>query len=181
VVVYGKTVPTDTADGPVTTYYACMRPNGKGVAIGQSSPGSEYPGNLELLKLRIAGKFVANLSGRGFAAQASCYKYGGTDCGASVVWWVDAADTRLRRTLRVAVSRAISSLAVSNAGVVAWILPGGDASSSATLQATVIHEAVRPGQHPSVETLDTGAISNLRFSGPTLHWSNRGRAESRTL
>ena len=183
VIVYDKHTGYDTYGGGLLyTYYACLRPAGKPVAVGQTSTqGGEYVGNYKMSKLRVAGRFVADLSASGFASQEACYKYEGNnpDCAKAVSWWVEAADAKSRRIGRAWVPSSVGSLTVSSAGAVAWII--SNANSTDTLQAIVLHPAGRHGLTASVKTLDTGGISYLRFTGRTLHWTNAGQAKSQTL
>lgn len=183
VIVYKKGTGYDNyGGGPLYTYYACLRPRGKPVAVGQvSTSGGEYVGNYGMYELRVAGRFVADLSASGFASQDACYKYEGNDadCAKAVSWWIEVADAKSRRTGQAPVPSSVGPLTVSSAGAVAWI--GSTASASHALQAIVLHPAGRHGLTASVQTLDTGSISGVRFTGPTLHWSNAGLAKSQTL
>lgn len=183
VIVYKKGTGYDNyGGGPLYTYYACLLPAGKPVAVGQvSTGGGEYVGNYRMYQLRVAGRFVADLSASGFASQEACYKYdpNSPDCAKAVSWWVEAADAKSRRTGHAPVPSSVGLLTVSSAGAVAWI--GSTASSTHALQAIVLHPVGRHRLTASVQTLDTGSISGVRFTGLTLHWSNAGQAKSQTL
>jgi hypothetical protein len=183
VIVYKKGTGYDNyGGGPLYTYYACLRPAGKPIAVGQvSTGGGEYVGNYGMYELHVAGRFVADLSASGFASQEACYKYdpNSPDCANAVSWWVEAADAKSRRMGRAPVPSSVGPLTVSSAGAVAWI--GSTASASHALQAIVLHRAGRHGLTANVQTIDTGSISGVRFTGLTLHWSNDGQAKSQTL
>src|SRR5581483_3408054 len=105
VIVYGKQTGTDEySGGPLTTYYACLRPAGKSAAVGRNADGGgEYPGNEEMSELNVAGTYVADLSSSGWASAAACSKYEGDDpiCNQQVTWWVETVDARTRRSLQV--------------------------------------------------------------------------------
>jgi hypothetical protein len=177
VIVYGRPSGFDDYGGPVTKYYACLRPRGRSVAVGRSSIGGEYPGNYAMLELRVAGAFVANLSGSGFADETACDKYHGSpDCSQFVSWWLEVANARSRRTIQISLPGAARPLAVSAASAAAWV-----DRSSGTLHAMVLHPVGGLGFTGQAETLDTGAIASLRFTGLTLHWTNAGQAKSQAL
>jgi hypothetical protein len=180
VIVYHRPSGLDNySGGYLTTYDACLRPGGRPVPVGQSSTAGEYPGNYGMYQLRIAGTFVADLSASGFASEAACSKYGGTDCQQNVSWWVEAADARSRRTAHVPVPGDVRAVTVSGAGAVAWIVPGS--GSSATLRAIAVHPVGRRGLTGTVRTLDRGVIGSLRITGLTVRWDNGGQAKTRTL
>jgi len=178
VIVYGRPSGLDDySGGYLTTYYACLRPRGRRVAVGQSSTGGEYPGNYGMFQLHVAGAFVADLSATGFADAAACSKYDGSpNCSQFISWWLEVANARSRRTIQISLAGSVRPLAVSAAGAVAWV----DQSSGA-LHAMVLHPAGRDGFTGQAETLDNGAIAALRFTGLTLHWTNAGQAKSQTL
>jgi hypothetical protein len=182
VIVYRRASGVDPySGGSLTTYFACLRPGGTPVAVGQSATGSEYPGNEAISGLHIAGTFVADLSGSGFAGAAACGKYGGSDCQQAITWWVEVADVSARRRIAlvqpVAGSRA---LAVSSTGAVAWVQ--ATTSSSWMLEATTLHHGAAGRLAGTPQTLDTGAIgTTLRFIGSTLSWTNAGQAKSQAV
>ncbi len=183
VIVYGRPTGVDPdSGGQLTTYYACLRPAGKPVAVGQSAtPGGEYPGNESMSQLHIAGGFVADISGRGFADAAACGKYGASNCQQSITWWVRAADVRSRRSIAVVqpVARP-RAVAVSVTGVLAWVQ--ATTAPGAILEAIVLHDGGAHRLTGTPRTLDTGAIGpSLRFTGSTLTWTNAGQPRTQTL
>lgn len=181
VIVYGQRSGRDNWEGDVTIYYACVRPSGKPVAVGRTAGSDgEYPPNETMSSPRVAGTFVANSAGRGFASASWCTKYFDTDCERFIKRWVEVVDAKTRRLLRVPVAEQASSVAVSPAGAVAWVL--GSGSPAPVLQAMVLHYG-RPGQLTgTTQALDSGAIcQSLRFTGLTLQWTNSGQAKSQTL
>jgi hypothetical protein len=174
--------------GSLTAYYACLRPNGRPMWIGESeTSGGEYPPNVELQKLRIAGTFVTDESAAGFESAAGCSKSEpASQCNNIVKWWVEIADVATRRTVKVLISGPVSSLALSPAGAAAWVLStpasGASSASASTLYAIVVH----PMGHDSLSgrrvVVDSGqAISSVSFAGSTLRWSNGGHRKSKTV
>jgi hypothetical protein len=189
VIVYGQPTGIDAySGGSLTTYYACLRPNGRPLAIGQSATsGGEYPGNVEMQSLRIAGTFITDESAAGFASAAGCIKYEpASKCENIVKYWVEIANVATRRTVKVFVSGPVSSLALSPAGAVAWVVStpasASASSSTSTLYAVVVH----PSGHGSLSgrpaVVDSGqTISSVSFAGSTLRWSNGGQPKSQTV
>ena len=189
VIVYGQDSGIDPdSGGQLTTYYACLRPNGRPVAIGQSAEsGGEYPPNVETEDFRIAGTFVTDQSADGFASAAACAKYDpGPACNAIVKYWVKIADVAARRTVKVPVSGTVSRLALSPAGAAAWVLSTSasspSSSPSSTLYAIVVHPAGRGSLSGKPAVIDRGQeITSVSFAGSTLRWSNRGQTKRRTI
>ena len=183
VIVYAKQLRGYDNYGDVdTVYYACLRPAGKPIAIGTSSTGDgEYPGNFAVLKLKVSGTYVGAVLASGYADAAACAKYdpSNPNCGASIHVSVRAVNARARGWAEEPVYGA-SALAVSASGAVAWVQPTISAGVS-QLKAILL----RGGTGRLAVTqklLDTGAIgSSLRFSGPTLSWTNSGQPKSQRL
>jgi hypothetical protein len=177
--------------GSLTAYYACLRPNGRPMWIGESeTSGGEYPPNVEMQHLRIAGTFVADESAAGFASAAACSKSEpASQCNNIVKWWVAIADVATRRRVKVFVSGPVSSLALSPAGAAAWVLPtpasgssSSSSSSTSTLYAIVVHRAGHDSLSGRRVVVDSGqAISSVSFAGSTLRWSNGGHRKSKTI
>jgi hypothetical protein len=189
VIVYGQYAGIDPdSGGTLTTYYACLRPSGRPVAIGQTAAsGAEYPTNVVTQDLRVAGTFVTDESAAGFASEAACGKYDpGPDCNGIVKYWVEIADVATRRTLKVPVSGPVSSLALSPAGAAAWVVstPASSPSSSpsATLYAIVLHPAGRGSLRGNVAVIDHGQeITSVSFAGSVLGWSSGGQSKSQRI
>jgi len=173
VIVYAQPTGIDPySGGSLTTYYACLRPDGRPVAIGQSATsGGEYPGNVEMQDLRIAGSFVTDESAAGFASAAGCSKYEpAPKCNNIVKYWVEIADVATRRTVKVFVSGPVSSLALSPAGAAAWVAPtpasGSSSSSNSTLYAVIVHSGGHGSLSGRPATLGSGqTISSVSFAG----------------
>lgn len=188
-IVYGEDEGIDPdSGGSVTGYFACLRPRGRPVAIGQTaSDGGEYPGNVEMERLRVAGTFVTDESARGFASAAACGKYDpGPDCNTVVKYWLKVADVASRRTVKVPLPGAVSALGLSSTGAVAWVAPtpAADPSSPATstLYAIVAHPAGRGPLSVHVTVIDQGqAITSVSFSGPALRWRTDGQSRQKTI
>jgi hypothetical protein len=189
VIVYGQYAGIDPdSGGALTTYYACLRPKGRPVAIGQNATsGAEYPANVETQDLRIAGTFVTDQSAAGFASAAACAKYDpGPECNGIVKYWLEIANVGARRTVKVPVSGPVSSLALSPAGAAAWVVstPASSPSSSpsAALYAIVVHPAGRDSLRGTLAVIDRGQeITSVSFDGSTLHWSNGAQPESQRI
>jgi hypothetical protein len=185
VIVYGKPSGEDAWGGALTTYYACLRPAGEPVAVGQSAAsGGGLPADEFVSDLHIAGTFVADSSGRGFAAEADCSKEQPiepvtVDCSQSVTLWVEIADAKTRRRLHAPVDEGPATVAVSSVGAVAWVQGTGSASM---LQAIVLHHGSPGRLTGTAQTVDTGAIGHsLQFDGLTLRWTNSGQAKSQPV
>jgi hypothetical protein len=183
VIVYALPSGIDSySGGALTTYYACLRPNGRAVAIGQSAAGDgEYPGNIEMLALKITGTFVADESAEGFASAAACSKFEPpTACNNIIKYWLKIADVAARRTVRVFVSGPMSSLVLSATGAAAWVV--STSASSSTLYAIVVHAVGRGSLAGRPVVVDSGqAITSVSFAGSNLRWSNGGQPKSRTF
>jgi hypothetical protein len=189
VIVYAQPTGIDSySGGSLTTYYACLRPKGRPVAIGQSATGGgEYPPNVEIQNVRIAGTFVADESAAGFASAAGCSKYEPvTKCENIVKYWVEIANVATRRTVKVSVPGPVSSLALSPAASAAWVVStpasGSSSSTSATLYAIVVHPAGHGSLSGRPVVVDSGqAISSVSFARSTLRWSNDGHPKSQKV
>ncbi len=189
VIVYGEYTGIDAySGGESTTYYACLRANGRPVAIGQRvASGGEYPPNVEMQDLRIAGAFAADESADGFASAAACTKYDpGAECNTIVRYRVEIADVAARRTLKVPVSGPVSSLALSPAGAAAWVVTTPPASPSSSPSSALYAIAVHPAGHGSlrghVVVIDRGQeITSVSFAGSTLRWSDGAQPKTQTI
>jgi hypothetical protein len=183
VIVYAQPTGIDSySGGALTTYYACLRPNGRAVAIGQSAAGDgEYPANIEMLGLKITGTFVADESAEGFASAAACSKFEPpTACNNIVKYWVKIANVAARRTVKVFVSGPVSSLVLSPAGAAAWVV--STSASTSTLYAIVVNAAGRGSLTGRRVVIDSGqAITSVSFVGSKLRWSNGGEPKSETF
>jgi len=189
VIVYGQYTGVDSySGGALTTYYACLRPRGRPVAIGQrAASGAEYPPNVEMQDLRIAGTFATDESAAGFASAAACGKYDpGPKCNTIVKYWVEIANVAARRTIKVPLSGPVSMLALSPAGAAAWVVSTPASSPSGASTSTLYAIAVHPVGHGSLSgipaVIDTGpTITSVSFGGSTLRWNNGGHPKSRKI
>jgi len=190
VVVYAEDDGTDPdSGGTVITYYACQQPMGKPVAVGQAvESGGEYPANVEMQDLRIAGTFVTEQSAAGFASLlAACGKYEPSSaCTGVLKYWVRIADVATRRTVKVFQAGPVSSLTLSTGGAAAWVVttPASSSSGSAssTLYATVVHPAGHDALSAHAMVIDSGqAITAVSFAGSSLRWSNDGQPKRQTI
>jgi hypothetical protein len=189
VAVYAVDTGTDPfSGGLLTRYYACRRPNGQSVAIGQSAEsGGEYPPNVEMEDLRLAGTFVADESAAGFASAAACaMSEPPPACNGIVKYWVKIADVRARRTVKVFLSGPVRALALSPTGATAWVIETTASSSTSSPTSTLYATAVHPAGHGSLsarpKVIDSGqAITSVSFTGSSLHWSNGGQPKRQTI
>jgi hypothetical protein len=189
VIVYAQPSGIDSySGGSLTTYYACLRPKGRPVAIGQSATsGGEYPPNIEMLSLRIAGTFITDESAAGFASAAACSKFEPTaKCDNIIKYWLEIANVATRRTVKVFVSGPVSSLALSPAGPVAWVASTPASGSSSSSSSTLYPIVVRPASHGSLSgrpaVIDSGqVIGSVSFTGSTVRWSNGGDRKSHRI
>jgi hypothetical protein len=189
VVVYAEDDGTDSdSGGTIITYYACQQPKGKPVAVGQAvGSGGEYPANVEMQDLRIAGTFVTEQSAAGFASLAACGKYEPSSaCTGVLKYWVRIADVATRRTVKVFQAGPVSSLTLSTGGAAAWVVttPASSSSGSAssTLYATVVHPAGHDALSAQPMVIDSGqAITAVSFAGSSLRWSNGGQPKRQTI
>lgn len=183
--MYTKQVGLDNYGGELTEYFACTRPQGEPVEIGQSDTGDgEYPANFATSDLTISGTYVADIQTSGMADAAGCAKYDPTaDCQASITSFVEVVDAKTHRRLQTTATSGIGPLAVSPLGALAWVQSPGATSSSSppTLQAVVLRRGAPRQLTGTIQTLDTGAIGSLSFSGLSLRWTNAGQAKSQTL
>ena len=169
--------------GQLTTLYACRRPAGVSVRIGQNATdGAEYVGNVATSDLRITGTLVSDVFTSGLASQEACYKSedaSDAQCATAATETARVFNLTTRRSLRQTLAGAAVAYAFSPAGAIAWEAP----TSPGTTGSPLMLQAV--GFNPSglkkglIETLDTGALgSSLQFAGLTLRWTNAGQSKS---
>jgi hypothetical protein len=186
VLVWSKHSGTDPdSGGRLSTLYACLRPAGHSVAIGQrATDGAEYPGNVATSDLSITGTLVSDLFTTGLASQAACFKYDPTNplCATAASQTARVFNLATRRSLRQPLAGAAVAYAFASAGAIAWEAPTspGTAGSSLMLQAVGFDpSSLREGP---IETLDTGDLgSSLHFTALTLAWINAGQPKSVVL
>ena len=184
--VWSKHSGTDPdSGGQLSTLYACLRPAGHSVAIGQrAAGGGEYPGNVATSDLSITGTLVSDLFTTGLASQAACSKYEPTNssCATAAGQTAQVFDLTTRQSLRQPLAGAAVAYAYASSGAIAWEAPTspGTAGSPLMLQAVGFSpSSLRKGP---IETLDTGDLGSvLHFIGLTLEWTNTGQPESAVL
>jgi hypothetical protein len=186
VLVWRKHTGTDPdSGGRLTTLYACRRPAGSSVAIGQrAADGGEYIGNVATSDLSITGTQVSDLSASGLASQEACYKYDPTNpqCATAASQVAQVFNLVTRRSLHQPLAGAAVAYAFAPTGAIAWEAP----TSPGTMGSPLMLQAV--GFDPStlkegpIETLDTGDLAGpLQFTGLTLEWMNAGQPKSAVL
>ena len=186
VLVWIKHSGTDPeSGGRLSTLYACLRPAGRSVAIGQrAAVGVEYPGNVATSDLSITGRQVSDLFTTGLASQAACFKYEPTNplCATAASQTARVFDLATRRSLHQPLAGAAVGYAFAPTGAIAWEAP----TSPGTVGSPLMLQAV--GFDPSslkkgpIETLDTGDLApSLHFTGLTLEWINAGQPKSVVL
>jgi hypothetical protein len=186
VLVWRKHTGTDPdSGGRLTTLYACRRPAGLSVAIGQhAADGAEYIGNVATSDLTITGTQVSDLFTTGLASEEACYKYDPSNpqCATAASGVAQVFNLVTRRSLHQSLAGAAAAYAFAPTGAIAW-----EASTSpGTMGSPLMLQAV--GFDPSslkegpVETLDTGDLAGpLQFTGLTLEWVNAGQPKSVVL
>ncbi len=182
VLVYQAATGSDALGGPLSTYYACLRPAGAKVAIGQNSLGQgEYPANDSVFGFQIKGTYVAAQDSSGQGEAATCSKFQSAGCP-PVKNWIEVVDARTRRHLKVSTG-ATFPFALSSAGALAWIDTATPSSASLLLQAIVLHRGKPHTLAGSIRTVATGTIDqhSLRLDGLTLHWTESGQPHQITL
>jgi hypothetical protein len=186
VLVWSEHSGTDPeSGGRLSRLYACLRPAGHSVAIGQrAAGGAEYPGNVATSELSITGTLVSNLFTTGLASQAACFKYDPTNpvCATAASQTARVFNLATRRSLRQPLAGAAVAYAFASTGAIAWEAP----TSLGTVNSPLMLQAV--GFYPSslkegpIETLDTGTLGvSLHFAGLTLEWINAGQPKNMVL
>lgn len=178
VVVFGKL----NRSTVTTTYFACLRPNGTRVRLGDDVPGDgEYGSDATTGGFRAAGTYVAAQSTSGFASAEMCSKYQQSPCpqGRSSIRTIDA---RTRRFVDFPTSRDASAVTVSHLCAIAWLQNDATNGGSA-LFATALRPEGPTALLGSPQQLDTGAIDrrSLLFTGLTLHWNKAGQPYAQAL
>jgi hypothetical protein len=164
---------------PVEALYACLRPAGKSVAIGENEEnGGEYVGNVKTTNLSISGALVSDAVITGLAEQEACGKYGGTGCAAQVSEVARVYDLTTGRSIHQPLAGAPTAYAFTSLGAIAWEVPTTE--NQTVLQAVAFDRSnMKAG---SVETLDTGVLGrSLHFTGLTLAWTSAGTPKSQTI
>jgi hypothetical protein len=180
--VWDKRTGTDPySGGPLFTLYACLRPAGGSVPIGQNATdGAEYVGNVATSDLRITGTSVSDLFTTGLASQEACFKYGaGPQCATAATETAQVFNLTGRRSLRQPLAAAPVAYAFSPAGAIAWEAPTSPGTSGSPLELQAVGfdpSSLRKGR---IETLDSGELGrSLQFTALALHWTKAGQPES---
>ena len=186
VLVWRKHTGTDPdSGGRLTTLYACRRPAGSSVAIGQrAADGGEYIGNVATSDLSITGTQVSDLSTSGLAKSGGVLQVRPDQPSVCDRGEPGGAVFNLvtRRSLHQPLAGAAVAYAFAPTGAIAWEAP----TSPGTMGSPLMLQAV--GFDPStlkegpIETLDTGDLAGpLQFAGLTLEWINAGQPKSAVL
>lgn len=186
VLVWSKHSGTDPeSGGRLSTLYACLRPAGHSVAIGQSAGGgAEYPGNVATSDLRITGTLVSDVFTTGLASQSACFKYDPTNpaCATAASQTARVFDLATRRALRQPLAGAAVAYAFASTGAIAWEAPTSPGTASSPLMLQAVGFDPSSLKEGAIETLDTGDLGpSLHFTGLTLQWINAGQPESVVL
>jgi hypothetical protein len=183
VVVFHRYSGTSPSGERATTYLACLRPRGAGVALGYSWPDDGYYGSdATLARFRASGTYVAAEGSSGEASSTVCSKYQQSSCP-TPHYWISVVDARSRRHADISVPGYgnASAVVLSPAGAVAWLESTG--TSGYTLKATTLRPRGRSGFATAPQQIDAGQIArrSVRFAGLTLSWVRDGVAHSQTL
>ena len=174
-------VHTDQDDGyghRLIAYYVCGRPNGQPVqlAVNSANETSEYPRNDQLTELRLAGSYAGALVIVGQGAEQACLKLQ-SNCPAPHLE-LTLVDAATRSKARLVPDIEPEHLTLSPAGAAAWLVPQGPGTQQ--LMATTLHPQGRR-LLVSPQLLDTGAITDVRWSGRKISWRHSGAPRSATL
>ncbi|MGO9750991.1 MAG: hypothetical protein ACLP8S_14890 [Solirubrobacteraceae bacterium] len=172
--------------GQLSTVYACLRPAGASVAVGQNATdGEEYIGNVATSELSITGTQVSDLVRSGLTSQDACYKYEGPsdpDCAAAATETVGVFNLTTRRSLSQPLAGAAETYAFAPAGAIAWEAPTNPHAASSPLMLQAVGFDPRSLKKGRIETLDTGDLGrSLQFTGLTLQWTNARQPKSQVL
>jgi hypothetical protein len=186
VLVWSKHSGTDPeSGGRLSTLYACLRPAGHSVAIGQrAAGGAEYPGNVATADLSITGTLVSDLFTTGLASQAACFKYDPTNpaCATAASQTARVFNLATRRSLRQALAGDVVVYAFASTGAIAWEAPTSPGTMSSPLMLQAVGFSTASLKEGPIETLDTGDLgASLRFTGLTLEWINAAEPKSVVL
>jgi hypothetical protein len=184
VLVWDKRTGNDPySGGRLFTLYACLRPSGTSIAIGQNaSDGAEYIGNEVTSHLTVSGKQVSDLVTRGLASQQACFKYTGPSnpqCVTAATRTAQVFNLAARRSLRQPLAAGAVAYAFAPRGAIAWEAPVSPEAPGGQLMLEAVGFYPSSLKRGSIETLDTGDLgSSLQFAGLTLRWTNAGQAKS---
>jgi hypothetical protein len=185
VLVWNKPSGTDAESGGRRfTLYACLRPAGQSVAIGQRVGGAnEYPGNVATTHLKITGAVVSDLFTIGLTGQGECFKYDPTDPTCPIPRQTARVfDLAARRTLLQPLAGRAVAYAFTPSGAIAWESPTSLLTRGSPLMLQAVGFDPSSLQEGPIETLDTGDLAPpLDFTGLTLEWTNAGQPKSAVL
>jgi hypothetical protein len=186
VLVWSKRSGTDPeGGGRLSTLYACLRPIGRSVAIGQrAANGGEYPGNVATSDLVISGRLVSDLFTTGLTSQSACFKYDPTNplCPTASHQTAQVFELSARRSLRQPLAGAATAYAFAATGAIAWEAPTSPGTVGSPLMLQAVGFSPASLKKGPIETLDTGDLgASLHFSGLTLEWVNAGEPKSVVL
>ena len=181
VIVYGA---PRTGLPPITTFYACLRPEGRALSMGLDELGGLYGSDATSGGFRAAGTLVAAQSSSGEAALAVCARYSNPRRCPPARHWFTVADAQSRRRARIPVYASLPvpalvpfpvTLALSPTCAVAWLenaTVGANVTGRLELWATVLTHRGRTGLAAAPAMIDAGSIdsSSVRFEGRTLYW-----------
>lgn len=174
----GEGASSESGD-PVEILYACLRPAGRSVAIGENEEdGAEYVGNVETTNLSISGTLVSDVVTTGLADEEACGKYDGTGYAGEVHEVARVYNLVTGRSIQQSLASTPTAYAFTSLGAIAWEIPTTETQT--VLQAVSFDPSnMKKG---SVETLDTGALGrSLHFTRLTLAWTNAGKPKSQTI
>ncbi len=121
----------EASGGNLTGWYACARPNGTSIQVGENDAGGEeYGGDVETTRLRIAGLIVTDLVTSGYASQEACFKYEPTNplCASATTPSVHVANVANDHLLRQALPGSTTGYTLTLRGGIAWEAPQGPAT-----------------------------------------------------
>jgi len=184
--VWKKRTGTDPySGGSLDTLYACLRPHGRSVVIGQTAgDGPEYVGNVATSQLAITKTTVSDLLTTGLASQQACFKYDPTSpqCATAATETAQVFNLSRHRTLRQPLAGAPVAYAFSSDGAIAWESPVDPGTSGSPLELQAVGFDPSSLEKGAVQTLDTGDLGTaLEFTGLVLHWTKAGQPVSQLV
>lgn len=186
VLVWRKHTGTDPdSGGRLTTLYACHRPVGQSVAIGQNATdGPEYIGNVQTSDLSVTGTQVSDRFTSGLASQEACFKYAPnpSPCATAASQTARVFDLVTGRSLRQRLAGAAVAYAFAPTGAIAWEAPTSPGITGSPLKLQAVGFDLSSLKEGPIETLDTGDLAGpLGFTVLRLEWVNAGQPKSVVL
>jgi hypothetical protein len=165
-------------------FYACLRPRGSPIRIGETPGTNDTVANFSVRNFRAAGTYVAARRQVGEGDFAACEHFGPPPPGAPQCtppnYWIRLIELRSRRSLDIPTNGDINGYVLSARGAVAWT----QTTNAGTVLSAAVARSADGGPLTSIpQALDSGHIPvrSLHFTGLTLHWTRDGHPLARAL